>query len=395
MRVLISTGFKEYGYTELAVQLSKHTGISLTLFTGLLLDSNLTRTNIYKFFKKKRPFASMNIRNLEINEVISLKSNCFLEIFSWFGTIAKSGLIIDYTRRIYIQRLTKFITNSDFDILILRPGYFPSVQFRIKTYALLGIPHPDYIVNKLPISTSDKNEYHSGVWLSIREDLVLADCIIVNSDFIKTSFPDEILNTPTYLLNNPINFDDIGEFFPEPVKKTILFVGEIGRRKGFDIVIQTMNLLFDYGFSLTCFGNVEQTFEKEFWEWYNSKKISNCIIYNKSISHKELLAIYPQHEYFLFPTRAEGCSRAVQEAMLNGLIVLTTRASGVEVLDGENGILIDEILGTPFLIHERINLLSSDLKLKIRSSARESIIENYSNLKYLDQIDEIVQSFKK
>ena len=393
MKVLISTGFKEYGYKDLAIEFVSKQQIQVTLFTGFVVSAKLAKTKAFQLIKKFPPFASMNIRVVDFSILSSLYTNPIIEIIDWIGAKFHSEKIQSYARNVYKKKLSSCISKFNFDILILRPGFFPSDFNGAKVYSLLGIAHPDYIVDKLKKSGLSTDSYNSKLWKSTTNDLNISNAIIINSDFIKKTFPVGLQEIPTYTLSNPLCFNKEVKNIGARKKKSVLFVGEIGLRKGFDIVMDVMNVLFKEGYTLTCIGNVERSFYSRFQNWCNYHQNFNYLYHIKSVSHDELLKIYPYYEYFIFPTRAEGSSRAVQEAMLFGLIVLTNITCGVHITHNNSGILLDDCWSSPSIVLDKLKHLTDDQMTKIRIAARATILSNYSYENYTRQVNSIISSF--
>jgi len=93
----------------------------------------------------------------------------------------------------------------------------------------------------------------------------------------------------------------------------------------------------------------------------------------------DMSRLYRASDAFLLPTRAEGLSNALLEAMACGLAVVATRVSGTVglVLDGHNGLLYDP--GDAGRLGEHLGRLLSDegLTARLGRAARASA-EGYS-----------------
>lgn len=83
-----------------------------------------------------------------------------------------------------------------------------------------------------------------------------------------------------------------------------------------------------------------------------------------SLTEKELAALYPQADIFVFPTLSEGFSLALLEALAGGLpVVATTAGAAPELIEhGKNGLLVR--LRDPDALASEIKRLISDRELR-------------------------------
>ena len=84
---------------------------------------------------------------------------------------------------------------------------------------------------------------------------------------------------------------------------------------------------------------------------------------------------YSSAAIFVLPSRYEGTSNALLEAMLHGLPILTTTHAAADVIENEkNGIVIEELSAS--LIAESIDRLVEDKTLRLRLGRNARQIEN-------------------
>jgi glycosyltransferase involved in cell wall biosynthesis len=134
---------------------------------------------------------------------------------------------------------------------------------------------------------------------------------------------------------------DTGFFVPSPAKKEmakpykLLFCGNPIRRKGWDLVPEVMRGLGS-DFVLYFTGDVSSL--------DRGSHPSNIVPLGRISSPERMLAIYHQHDALLFPSRLEGLSQAVLEAMACGLPVIGAESSSMpEVIQsGKNGVLCQQ-----------------------------------------------------
>jgi glycosyltransferase involved in cell wall biosynthesis len=107
----------------------------------------------------------------------------------------------------------------------------------------------------------------------------------------------------------------------------VLFVGELTRRKGLDILIRVIeNAPSRFLFSLAGDG----PFKGEVLELTARKKNSAYLGY---LERKGLEAAYHDHDVFLFPSRAEGMGLVILEAIYYGLTVVDSRHVALDLPD--------------------------------------------------------------
>jgi glycosyltransferase involved in cell wall biosynthesis len=102
------------------------------------------------------------------------------------------------------------------------------------------------------------------------------------------------------------------------------------------------------------------------------------VICTGSLAHREVLAIFPQCDLFVFPTRHEGRGIVFLEAMASGLPCVTTALSVItEILTEETGIVVQVEDVKTFA--EKICALSSDpMKRKIMGEKAKHRIKELS-----------------
>ncbi|HAX03388.1 MAG: hypothetical protein A2Y45_00495 [Tenericutes bacterium GWC2_34_14] len=141
---------------------------------------------------------------------------------------------------------------------------------------------------------------------------------IDNNDFINLSTRIDDKNNNREFLN----LDD---------RKKILFVGQIIHRKGVDLILSIAYNLPDYDFII-----VGGSPRKEDTDFINLNKITNVNFIN-FMDKKMLTRYYRACDLFLLPTREDIWGLVINEAMANGIPVLTTNRciAGIELLQSE------------------------------------------------------------
>ncbi|WP_432662624.1 glycosyltransferase family 4 protein [Wukongibacter baidiensis] len=154
----------------------------------------------------------------------------------------------------------------------------------------------------------------------------------INGDLGKFNFPERrILNiTNGVKLSKPVNILD---------NTSIIYCGRIKEIKGIDILLESMRILesFNHDIQLVIVGegSDKQYFQKKYSDLKNIEwvgKVSNPDLY------------YRKSRLLVLPSRYEGVSNTLLEAMACGLPVIATKVGGnPEVINDEiDGVLIDK-----------------------------------------------------
>lgn len=120
----------------------------------------------------------------------------------------------------------------------------------------------------------------------------------------------------------------------------MLFVGRLVYQKGVDLLIRALGSLKDIPWSLNLVGDGPRRADLE--NQSEALGIRQRINFKGWLNKEALLGEYNQANLFVFPSRHEGMSNAVLEAMACGLPVIASNISGNEelVVSGETGLLV-------------------------------------------------------
>jgi L-malate glycosyltransferase len=176
-----------------------------------------------------------------------------------------------------------------------------------------------------------------GVWRSAAK-------VIANSQGLKQLALSTKADQAIGVIPNGI---DNVEFSPNPATKAIdhrlICVSRLIERKGIDVLIKAMPLIkkevADISLSLVGEGNLEP----ELRALASELGVGSLINWHRYVEHSELPDLYRQAGLFVLPSRYEGMSNALLEAMACGLPVVVTDTGGVTELVGNNGVVLDEL----------------------------------------------------
>lgn len=169
-------------------------------------------------------------------------------------------------------------------------------------------------------------------------EIELADRILVGSTFVRESFiaegvPESKLVVIPYGANTRL--------FEPPERKEhdsnglrLLFVGQIGQRKGISYLLDAARQTAAQGDTLTLVGQIQGSGQA-------LAPYRDGFRHVPHVPRAELREIYRQADVFVFPTLVEGMGIVVLEAMASGLPVITTpNGPGDVVRDGIDGFLV-------------------------------------------------------
>ena len=159
------------------------------------------------------------------------------------------------------------------------------------------------------------------------------------------------------------------------MKKIAITVGQFIRRKGFDVLLNAW-VKCDKEYELYIIG-AEPT--KEYLDIKEELHLEN-VHFEGFKTKEELKCYYQAADLFVFPTREDICGLVVNEAMANGLPVITTDkcVAGLELIrDGENGYIVP-VENVDILAGKITVLLQNDSLRKIMAQKSLEYIKRYT-----------------
>jgi len=218
-------------------------------------------------------------------------------------------------------------------------------------------------------------------------DAVIAISTEIEKELQEYGFPAEHI----YSIPNGVDADEFERRRPFPDRSKVIFL-LIGRRtpqKGIDIAFRAIQLLLQKGMV-----NIElRLYGLDYPEYDYRKMAQECGVQSvvRFYSHTENIQdVYHDAHCLLLPSRTEGLSNVLLEAMSLELPVIATRISGtVDVVEHDrSGILIasedSEALATSM---EQI-MKNPELAFQLGKKARQRIIDKFS-------LDEIARNYSR
>ena len=190
-----------------------------------------------------------------------------------------------------------------------------------------------------PFKTPAQRVYHKLIKHYEARSLELADCVTCPSHYVQKFLESAFDYSESQVILNGV---DTSIFLPynhgekksltDSQKTIILFVGNLTRLKGADLLPGIMDLLGDNYLLLVTSG-----FKK------NVKISQKNIINIGTLDQKSLVDAYNSCDIFIAPTRIEGFGLSVAEAMACGKPVVATNGSSLPelVVEGKGGFLCE------------------------------------------------------
>ena len=178
-------------------------------------------------------------------------------------------------------------------------------------------------------------------------------------------------------------------------KKQILFLGEIGKRKGCYDIPEIYGRVLKKGerIPLVMAGDGELSEIKRLFE---DRDLLKDISFPGWVRGDDKDKYLKESGIFLFPSYYEGMPVAVLEAMAYGMAIVTTRVGGIPHLlaDGISGYLCEP--GDIEALSERLLELSGDAdkRRKMGEKARQKAIEDYSMESHMNKLIDLYDRVK-
>lgn len=178
-------------------------------------------------------------------------------------------------------------------------------------------------------------------WAAWREELALADRVIVNSEWSRECLrregcPAEKLEVVplAYVAASSHGGPQAGHAKPTGEPLRILFLGQINLRKGIGRLLDAMRLLRDEPFELTLAGPSE--IDPSAWA-----DLPN-VHWIGPVARSRVSQVYRSADVFILPTLSDGFALTQLEAQAHGLPVIASPHCGVVVVPGVNGWILPD-----------------------------------------------------
>ena len=224
-----------------------------------------------------------------------------------------------------------------------------------------------------------------GIWELVLSDIESADWIVVNSDFVRKTFAWAGFDTTRvkviYLGIEP----EFIEAIPARARAStdgplqLLFVGEIGQRKGADVLFAALSDLTGVDWRLDLVGSITRPLAARWTNFLGGDRVT----WHGTVGRKRVAALMSRADVFVFPSLAEGSARVIPEAMAAGCFVITTPNSGSIVQDDVHGRLVpagdaDALGATLMDLADDRGLLPIVGRANAEAIKRDYLLEHYT-----------------
>ena len=230
-------------------------------------------------------------------------------------------------------------------------------------------------------------------WMNfiVNDLLKSADRVIVLSDEDAESLTKRAPGIEVSVLPNAIATDAFSETDRPRGTKSITYLGRLAEAKGLSEIVETCRLLRGQGFKFKFVAYGAGPDQNEFIRRMTSV-LGEDFHYGGVVSGAEKVKALSTADIFLMPSRFEGLSLALLEAMAAGCVpVVSARGSIPSVVeDGRNGFLVDP--GDITQIVGRLKFLLSEGETgwsEYRRNARETVKTGYDLKNYIVKLKDI------
>jgi glycosyltransferase involved in cell wall biosynthesis len=207
----------------------------------------------------------------------------------------------------------------------------------------------------------------------LEQECATADRIMVGSSFARQSFV-ELGYDASRIVVTPYGVD-AQQFTPAAQPRRdgvfrVLFVGQIGQRKGLSYLFQGYEMFRRPDSELHVVGGYSPGHEVY-------ARYEGLYRHTAHVPHKDLPSLFREADVFVFPSLIEGLGLVVLEAMACGVpIITTTRGPGDVVRDGIDGFFVP--IRDPESIANRLDQLYRDpsLREQLGRNAREQALRH-------------------
>jgi|HubBroStandDraft_1064217.scaffolds.fasta_scaffold04069_5 glycosyltransferase involved in cell wall biosynthesis len=259
-----------------------------------------------------------------------------------------------------------------------------------------SIAHPavvdDLVENRGELRRQTGSGKLGGFWQYVLSDIERADAVVVNSNFIESTFKFVgQKGSPLHVIYLGVDDAFLSQVPERKVPgKTfkVLFAGQFERRKGAGVVVEVLRHLGDLSFELEIAGKLDPQLVQENPEFFADSRVK-CL---GMLTRKELAEAMSQADLFLFPSFCEGSARVVFEALACGCYVVTTPNSGSIVEQDVHGSIVPpaDSLETARAIEEAYR--NRERTCAIGRANAELIKTRYRQRNYGDQLEALYRT---
>jgi len=218
----------------------------------------------------------------------------------------------------------------------------------------------------------------NGLRILRQVDAIIAVSQEVEKELLRNGFSSQRI----YHIPNGVDTDFFkrNDPFPPWTKIRFILVGRRHYHKGIDIALQALSLIKKQGLAQ----RIELRLYGRDFEGYDYRKMAVELGLDEMVEFlpfsDDIYDVYQSAHVFILPSRGEGLSNSLLEAMSMELPVIATRVSGTTdvVEDEKDGLLIPPE-SAPALAHAMLKIIQEpEFALKIGQNARQKVLYKFS-----------------
>jgi glycosyltransferase involved in cell wall biosynthesis len=180
-------------------------------------------------------------------------------------------------------------------------------------------------------------------WTSWRRELELADVVVVNSEWSRAGLEQEGVDRDRIEVV-PLACEgrhcgsprQVPVSFSRERPLNALFLGQIIPRKGVRALLDAVDDLREEPIAFHFVGPSAEAYENEL-------RTRSNLVWHGAVARDRTASFYQAADVFVFPTLSDGFGLTQLEALSFGLPVIASRHCGDVVLQGKNGLVLEEV----------------------------------------------------
>lgn len=301
--------------------------------------------------------------------------------------------------RIHGWRMARLLKQGDYQIAHIKTGLgrggciTTAKKKGIKVLADHSAGAPQFVVEDVGGRLWGKWSY----WWSVMEDcneadLLMVDCDFVKSTFLNYGFPEERIRVVYMGMDQRFNglkkwgdnLVGIGKSSNKPLR--IVFSGPFAEHKGNVDFLCAVDMLLATGlhFTVDVLGsvNIDAASRGKFARAI--KKIN----FHGHLPQNIMCEIMRDSHVYLFPSHSEGCAKSAFEALSMGLCIVCTYETGLPAVDGESCYLIER--RNPQSIKDKILWLAEHPdRIESAGKAGTELMKKYTWAFYAENVKKV------
>jgi glycosyltransferase involved in cell wall biosynthesis len=257
----------------------------------------------------------------------------------------------------------------------------------------------------IPVISGHRNtlSYEGDITKALRDRLrlpqyLVSDRIISNFDIVEEPFPFRWLYARKQgsCIFNGLNIQTLRDLrkkeFPIRAKHRLMFAGRLAPQKGLPTALQALKLLVDQGYDLhlTLFGEGPAPYEAALHALVNELGLQKQVTFFGQC--RDWQAYAGDATALVFPTKGEGTSNVILEALAVGLpVIISDIAMARQLLkNGETAIIVENDVPAIWA-GEIIRVLNNSTLYGKLSASGSALSESFSVPRMVEQYDRLYQ----